>query len=44
MPERTPSRKAFRVILGVAIALVIVVLIMIVASVALWMGGFTVGQ
>lgn len=43
-PERTSSRKAFRVVLGILIALVVVALILIVASVALWIGGFSVGQ
>ena len=44
MTERTPKSTAFRVILAVVLVIAIVVVIAIVASVALWTGGFTVGQ
>ena len=44
MTERTTRDKTLRVILGVVIAIAIVVVILVVASVALWMGGFSVGQ
>jgi hypothetical protein len=44
MTERSTKNKALRVILAVVITIAIVIVVLIVASVALWTGGFSVGQ